>query len=403
MAIYNQKRSIKYLKKNRRIVKINKKEVLNMRKVRIKILITSVGSLVGHNILDVLESPLFCRRNLVKIIGSNSIVNSPNNFRCDKCYKVPNTSTDEFSSRMIEIIRREEPDLILSARDEDTEALMVLMNNNQQLKGRLPYGELKTLTYALNKWQTWLFTQKYDLPFANTFVMGKSGGINELKSFVKEVGYPMIAKPIQGFASKGVFFVRNWNQVEKVSTLKNYMFQEYLGKPDAMDNYFELMDEFSPLFASAPGIYHHSCHTFISPKGDIDKIFISKNDHKNGATVGFRRVKNDKLEALAISYAKAIYNEGGYGPLTVQFRLDKNDNWKAQEMNFRTNGNTYPRFMMGQDDLGLIINGILPDLNFPIYYAPEEASDYIIEKSLLPNIMSIENLEELNNNGVWKR
>jgi len=370
---------------------------------KIKILISSVGSLVGQNLLDVLDAPIFNRRDLVEIIGTNSIVNSPNNFRCDKCCIVPNTSTIEFTSRMVEIISKEKPDLILSARDEDTEAMMVLMNNNPQLKGQLPYGKLKTLIYALNKWQTWLFTKKYNLPFANSFVIGKSGKINELKAFVEKVGYPMIAKPIQGFASKGVFFIRNWEQAEYVSTFKNYMFQEYLGKPDAMDAYFKLIDGPTPLFASAPGIYHYSCHTNISSTGSIDEIFISKNDHKDGATMGFRRVKNKKLEELAIAYSKALYNEGGYGPLTIQFRLDKNDNWKAQEMNLRTNGNTYPRFMMGQDDLGLIINDILPNHNFPIYYAEENASNYIIGKSLLSNIMLSEDIEELNNTGTWER
>ena len=385
------------------IAQIATRGVLKMRKNRIKILISSVGSLIGKNILDVLESTSFYRRDLVEIVGSNGVVHNPNNFRCDICYKVPATSTDEFSSRMIEIIKREEPDLILSASDKDTEAIMVLMDNNKELKGILPYGELKAVMCALDKWQTWCFTQKNSLPFANTFVMDKSGGIDELKSFVKEVGYPMIAKPIRGFASKGVFFVRNWQQVENVLTLNDYMFQEYLGKPDGLGKYFELINNFTPLFTSAPNIYHHSCHTFISSNGTIERIFISKNDHKDGATIGFRKVNNDKLEALTISYAKAIYNEGGYGPFAVQFRLDKNDNWKAQEMNLRANGNTFSRFMMGHDDLGLIINEFFPHSNFPIYHAPEKASSGIIAKSLLSNIMRIENIEELENNGVWKR
>ena len=304
---------------------------------------------------------------------------------------------------MTEIISQEELDLILSARDADTEALMILINKNPQLKGKMPYGELKTLQYALNKWETWLFTQKWDLPYANTFVMDKSGGINELKSFAEEAGYPLIAKPVEGFASQGVFFIRNWKEAKHVSTFEDYMFQEYLGQPDAMDEYFELMDGATPLFASAPDIYHYTCHTFISPNGNIEKVFISKNDHKDGATVGFRRVENEKLEKIAISYANAIYSEGGYGPFGAQFRLDKHGNFKAQEMNFRTNGNTYARFLMGQDDLGLIINAILPHINFPMYNAPAEMFENIIAKSLQTNMMSIEDLKKLDNTGVWER
>ena len=364
-------------------------------------LITSVGSLVGTNILDVLESQVCRRRERVYVVGTNSLVHSPNNFRCDACYRVPNTASSDFISRMVDIIRKEEPDIILSARDADTEVMARLMHAHPQLKGKLPYGELKTLTYALNKWETWLFTQKHSLPFAGTFVMGKSGGKHELKQFADLVGYPMIAKPIQGFASKGVFFVRDWDDAKQLAALEDYIFQEYLGKPNAMDSYFEFMNGLVPMFAHAPNVYHHSCHTFISPSGDMDRIFISRNEHDSGATIGFRRVSDPELEELAISYAKAIYSEGGYGPLTIQFKKDRNGAWKAQEMSLRTNGNTYPRFIMGQDDIGLIVNGILPEIDFPIYHAQEEASKYIIAKSLCCNVLHINALEMLGEKGLW--
>lgn len=60
---------------------------------KIKILIASVGSLVGQNILDALEFPEFNRRNLVHITGTNSISLTANNFRCDECYLVPPTAS----------------------------------------------------------------------------------------------------------------------------------------------------------------------------------------------------------------------------------------------------------------------------------------------------------------------
>ena len=53
-----------------------------------KWLITSVASLVGQNILDVLEYPGFSRRFLVNIVGVNSLPDSAGNFRCDRCYLV---------------------------------------------------------------------------------------------------------------------------------------------------------------------------------------------------------------------------------------------------------------------------------------------------------------------------
>jgi len=90
---------------------------------KIKMLITSVGSLVGQNIQDVLEYPLFKRRDMVDLIGTNSIAINPNNFRCDRCYLVPNTGTPDFINKIKQIISTEKPDLILSGRDEDTETI----------------------------------------------------------------------------------------------------------------------------------------------------------------------------------------------------------------------------------------------------------------------------------------
>ncbi len=370
-------------------------------KQKLKILISSVGSLVGTNILDVLESQYCYRRDLVYLIGTNSIANSVNNYKCDKCYLLPNTATSEFVERMTDILRNEKPDLILNARDEDTEAIALILVNNPDLKTRLPYGKLHTIRYALNKWETWLFTRKHSLPFANTFVRDKTGGISELKTFAEEVGYPMIAKPIEGFASLGVFFVRNWKEAEYAFSLDDYMLQEYLGKPEAMNDYFRMMDGPTPLFANAPDVYHHSATTFIGRDGSINKIFTSRNVHKNGATVEFHKLYVEELVALGRAYAEAIYKEGGYGPLGAQFRLDRNNNWKAQEMNMRANGNTYPRFLMGQDDMGLIINEFFPDFDFPLYQPGEKEVNFFIGKTLMASKLSIENLEGLENSKVW--
>jgi len=368
---------------------------------KIRLIITSVGSLVGQNILDVLEYPLFRRRESFEIIGTNSLIVNPNNFRCDACYLVPNTSSEDFQDVISKIIREVNPDLILSGRDEDTVVLWEIMNKNPGLKGRLPYGKLKTLIYALDKWKSWKFSKRYHLPFAETFMIGKSGGLDELKIFCKNHGYPLIAKPVRGFASKGVFFIRNWADITTASTFKDYIFQEYLGAFDANNEYFKMMDSLTPLFAHAPNIYHNSCHTFIKPNGEVTPVFISLNQHDSGVTMGFRKVENDELNNLTIKFAKALQSEGGAGPLTVQFRKDKYGKWKAQEMNMRTNGNTFPRFILGQDDLALIINSFLPDIIFPEYIVPSEFQQDIISKNLIATKISLSDLEDFEKRKIW--
>lgn len=365
---------------------------------QLKILITSVGSLVGQNILDVLESPKMNRRHLVEVVGTNSIAGSANNFRCDSCYLVSNTAEKSFKNQIIDIIEREKPDLILSGRDEDTETMVRIRDEYPELNCNLPYGKVETLTSALNKWKTWLFTNKHNLPYADTFYPGKTGDKSDLKDFINRNKYPLIAKPVQGFASKGVYFVRSWQDIEYISKFSGYIFQEYLGRGEELEEYFKKHNGPVPLFSHAPNIFHHSCHTVIHPDGSFDPIFISRNEHDSGVTIGFKRVKHKELEELTVRYVKAIHSEGGFGPVTVQFRKNRLGAWKSQEMNMRTNGNTYPRFLMGQDDLGLIIKALLPGKKFPIYKAPQESHEYIIGKTLTSYVMYPEKLNNLETN-----
>lgn len=215
---------------------------------KIKILISSVGSFVGQNILDVFEYQGFYRRNLVSIIGTNSLAESPNNFRCDVCYSVPDTSHPDFIKIMISIIENEQPDIIFSARDEDSVVVALIMKDNSQLSGLLPCGDISTLFIGLNKAESLRFSQRHDLPFATSFVSEISGSFDDLKAFVNNVGFPLISKPLKGFASKGVVFVRNWEELLPLYEEKINIFQEYLGNPDTLEDYFYHFTKHIPLF-----------------------------------------------------------------------------------------------------------------------------------------------------------
>jgi hypothetical protein len=365
-----------------------------------KLLITSVGSLVGQNILDVLESPICSRRKITRVIGTNSVVENPQNFRCDTIYHVSNTNAEEFPGELISIIENEKPDLILNGRDEDTEIVYKIIKSNTQFKVKIPYGSLSTVQAALHKDITKEFCERYHLPFADTLITSSCDS-NELHEFVNKYSFPLIAKPIEGFASNGVFYLRNWSDIEYIKNLPGYMIQEYLGNPEQLEDYFTVLDGPTPLFAHAPNIYHISCHTIIDPDGKINPIFISRNEHDSGVTVGLKKIFHPELESTAIRFAEAIAKENGYGPLTVQFRKNRDGIWKAQEMNMRTNGNTYPRFLMGQDDIGLLIRGLFPSIGYPVYEASELAETSLIGKSLTSYVMHSTDIENLRRNRYW--
>lgn len=372
--------------------------------MKIKMLITSVGSLVSQNILDALEYKVFPRRDLVEVIGTNTIIETPNAYRCDRFYKVSATGSSHFLSDMERILLKENPDIIFTGRDEDAYVLYDLVHSLEAIQSVLPYGSKESLGIALDKLKTWEFTKKYGLPFAETFVLGMTGDKDDLDQFIDSVGYPIIGKPIEGYASKGVFYLRDRAEVHRVAAYEDYMLQEYLGDTDSLEAYFDLMDGPAPLFAHAPNVYHNSCHTIIGPDGSISPIFISRNQHDSGRTIGFKKVEIPDLLPYAMAYAEAMVSEGGAGPLTIQFRPASNGGYKVQEINIRCNGNTFPRLILGQDDIGLMINAFLPNAGFPVL--PDELvgnTDDFISKSLFCNRMSSDIVIETRSSGYYQK
>jgi carbamoyl-phosphate synthase large subunit len=247
---------------------------------RIRLLIVSVGSLVGRNILDSLEFPRCPRRHLFRIAGTNSVSGSANNFRCDECHLMPPTAAPEFPEAISRVIRQFRPHLILCARDADTEAVWSVLERDPSLPGRMPYGNLRTIRYALDKWQSHLFCEAHGLPFAASILADKTTDEEDLRTFVQRVGYPLIAKPVQGFASKGVFFVRTWEEVLYFRNKPDYLLQEYLGDPSSLEAYFRMLDGPKPLFSEAPGVNHHTCHIPIAPDGSLGEIFVLRSEER---------------------------------------------------------------------------------------------------------------------------
>jgi hypothetical protein len=372
-----------------------------MKRNKIKLLITSVGSLVGQNILDVLDYKGFIRRNLVTVIGTNSIASNGNNFRCDRCYLAEETKLSGFVSDIKDILLIEKPDLILCGRDEETEIIAKILEENPDLVGKLPFGKPHTLKIANDKWESWRFSQKYDLAFAATFALEKNYSREDLIKFIETHDFPLIAKPVRGFASKGVYFVRNREDLELCLQLEDYILQEYLGDVSKIEGYLNQSKGLLPLFLHAPDIFLYSCHNFISPSGNYQDVFISLNNHESGRTVTFSKVIQEEIRGLAIEFFDAIVKEGGWGPVTVQFRPTKNGSFKAIEINMRTNGNTFPKFMLGFDELGLIIRAMFPEFDFPLYKPSIDAHRYIVKKSLSSDLIEISKIDALAQDKVF--
>src|SRR5262249_2999910 len=154
-------------------------------------------------------------------------------------------------------------------RDDDTYALSQLKAQHPELPGALPIGGPRAALIGLDKWQTWLFARRHTLPFAESFMPGESGEDASLEAFGRRVGYPLIAKPVRGTGSRGVFYVRDPRDAEVMAQRDGYLFQEYLGDSRDLEPYFATLQGPPPLFAHSQNAGYRVCYTVISPSGDI--------------------------------------------------------------------------------------------------------------------------------------
>jgi len=216
-----------------------------------KLLVTSVGSLLGQNILDSIES----RRHLIQVIGTNTIAENPRNFRCDIIYHVHNTKSDRFYEEFDSIVRLEKPDLILPGRDDDCLFLAEIKKTlPEKFVKAIPCGSPIVPRIMFDKYESFLFCQKHHLPFADTFLFEGQDHIAGLNTFIEKHGFPLVFKPREGFGSNGVIFVLNHDHINEITRQGESLFQEYLGKPEHIFNYKDSFKKGIPLFFQIPEV-----------------------------------------------------------------------------------------------------------------------------------------------------
>lgn len=365
-----------------------------------KILILSVGSLLGQCVLDVLEG----RRQEIKVIGLNSQAQNPCNFRCDRTYLVPLSARRQaFKDRFLEILALESPNLILPGRDEDVLFLAEFREIYPTHAGSIPCGTPAAARIVNDKYFTWLWAQSQGLPFAESFLL-TSGSRPQLQDFLNICGYPLIAKPREGFGSQRVCFVRCREGVDQLAQNGDVFLQEYLGKGKELQadlaRYNRQCGHNVPLFFQIPETTQYAAQTLIEPDGIQGAAFCSINTMIMGRVEVFRQQELPELSGLLSQYARALAAIGWRGCVNLQAKPDAAGVWKGFELNLRMTGGTSSRLRYGFDELGLLLQAFYPEFSFPIVTGAPIAGTVIrrLHDTFIPDSW----VDALVRNGIWE-
>lgn len=363
---------------------------------RLRLLITSVGSLVGQNILEGLAH----RRREFRVVGLNSLPDAVSNFLCDRVYRMP-TLADEvaFAARLDEIVAAEAPDIVIPGRDDD----IVFLAHWQAVRdfGR-PLAMVGTPVMAdtlRDKVFSCEFAQRHGLPFVATVAGSERYAM--VSALAAEYGWPLIAKPRTGDGSRGVVLVLDAQQLQVAATWPGYCFQPYLGTPQGLAALQEQLCGGVPLFWCLPGIEKISLDGWITPSGEVGGLFCTRHSEiVFGRSERVEIIVAEGIQRLLERFAAVLSQAGWRGPFNLQLAPGRDGRLMCFEMNGRFTGSSATLLHLGCDQVYGAIDAFLGGGGQnPVDITPVLRVDKRLKNWPMPS----EAMSQLGHDEIWSR
>jgi len=363
---------------------------------KIRLLVLSVGTRVGQNVLTVLAG----RRHVLSLIATSSVANEPALFDYDAVHLVPATKAEPeaFERALLDIVARERIDLVIPCRDDDVVFLAGLRDRRPDLGRRFLCGSLEAARVIIDKWESALIATANGLPFVPSLV---NGAPHERAAFSAEHGFPLIVKPRCGYASQEVYFISNETQLERALAPGDRIVQRFLGDERTISDYLAGLESRGiPLFHTFQGL-KHSIQVLIAPDGAVEHVFCTTNASDRRR---FKRVEPDlDPEATRIGQrcGEVFGSLGWRGPLNIQCLRSREGTLLIHEFNGRFTGATVERWLLGFDEVGTAIErftGLRVENDRPRAAAALEAFESMVSRGADPR-----QVEALARDRVWRR
>ena len=280
--------------------------------------VTGASSLIGYGILQSLRST----KKPYKLIGSTIHKDSIAPAFTDVCFEAPYSGSEGYIDWFVGVINDYKIDLVIPSFEED---VIFLTNNRNKIEStgvKVVLNNLELVHLCNDKWEFYKVLKSNNCP--HIIPSSLSSEFHELEN---EFGLPLLLKPRQGNASKGIVKVYKQEtfDLHKAEIGKKLMVQPLIGKDD---------EEFTTgAFCDGNGGYN-AIITF--------KRKLSKKGYTNQAEV----FKCAQIEEAVLDICKILKP---VGPTNFQFRIH-NGAPKLLEINPRFSSSTSMRTAFGYND-----------------------------------------------------
>jgi carbamoyl-phosphate synthase large subunit len=363
---------------------------------RVTLLLLSGGGHTGRNVTAALAS----RRSGLRLVATSDTAEEPALFDFDAAYLAPQPARDPagFERRILELVAREDPDLVVPCRDEDVEWLAGLRERRPDLAPRLLCGARAVAAAINDKWESAVFARGHALPFAPSLPTGDPAAA---EAFVAEHGLPLIAKPRRDADSRGVLVLATPAHVAAAVARPFYVLQKFLADPRAVDAYLAAVAQGGiPLVHSFQGD-KRSLQALIGPAGDVVHVVCTRNLMAGRVARSITLDDDPAARRIGEACARVFAAAGWRGPLNVQCQPAPGGELMIHEFNGRFTGATGARWLLGMDEVGAAIRAFtgLPFASA----APWQQRPAAALESLVPRAADQASVQALADRGEWMR
>ncbi|MDC3132895.1 NAD-dependent epimerase/dehydratase family protein [Flavobacteriaceae bacterium] len=303
-----------------------------------KIAISSIGSGIGQSIINAIRLS-----NLpIRTIGFGNNPFAFGAYDCDEFDHLPSIYSGEYIDDLIKKCKIHKIDLLIPGLDDE---VLILARNKIKLKSNginAMFADEALVAICRNKELISTELNK------TTDIFVKSFNKKSLQSDIEKgrTSYPLLAKPKDGFSSKGIIIIRSKEDLLKVSDV--HVIQE-LAIPSRDDPNFDFyMQQIS--MGNNPQVSEISIQLVFSPKGQLMGKMCSFNKLKNGIPIEIIPFENDDVWKTVDELIPVFRDKGVKGPLNLQGRLTEKG-LKLFELNPRFTGITGLRALQGFNEV----------------------------------------------------
>jgi carbamoyl-phosphate synthase large subunit len=356
---------------------------------RFRLLLMSVGSLVGTALLECIDA---LGRDRFELIGMNSEAGAVNNFRMDVCYLSPPARQRRALLGLLDdLVRRHAPDLVVPLRDDDVVALAhwaAARPGAATMVGSVGMAEV-----IRDKWLSYRWAADNGLPFARSAV--DAAGVAQLRA---AAGFPLVAKPREGFGSNGVRMLLDDGHLAAALAARDTVVQEAIDPSPTltaemlaggMPLWFAPVQPGSPLALAL--LDDDGCH-FVA-------AWWSR--HVRGAALDTVLLNEPALERIVMDYARVAWRDGWRGLFNIQARRNAGGQYVPIELAGRFMGGTNALQRLGIPVAATVFRRFIDGFDLPAPLDP--LFDARAVKQIVTHVIRREQESALRDTGVWHR